>query len=238
MQIFETLQARFVQRKRNAHDTLVSAARRLAADETVDAAGVEAALAETGTTVDEFREMVDLQRRRNGWAADLAKRPAAQARHDKALAALEVERAAFAKLQAAHNDKVGRLSGELREAEAVVRAGDEATGKLRDPEHLAGTLADDLRAAQKARDEAAAELSGIVKDQRYWQNVERQHAEFAEHKAVYGGNEHGDAADHVRFGKRATAKLRELADQHEAATAKLSECDKRISTLEAAALKA
>jgi hypothetical protein len=238
MNILEALATRMAARKTTANATLIAAARRLAAGESADDDAVERALIETGTTLDDFKAMVELCQRRRQWYAAMDKGPAATAKRDKANAVLEREAAAFQATEAAWLVRRRQLSAELDEVERIVAAAHTARGDLVRPDNVPGDLADRLREAHDAVAAATEKVAQLNRDRRQWAEQEKSQTEWAEHKRGLNiVTQGGDADDHERMAKRAANRIAEIDAELPAALQAEAAARKHLEAAEAAALK-
>ena len=238
MNILEAISTRMAARKTSANETLVAAARRLAAGESADEAAVERALVETNTPLETFRDMVELCQRRRAWYAAMDKGPAAAARRDKAAGVLEREAAAF---QAAEQTWLARrreLSADLDDAERIVAAARDARDNLVRADNIPGQLADRLREAHDAVAAAAGRVEKLNRDRRQWVEQQKSQEGFAEHKRGLNlRTPQGDAEDHARAAARAARRVAEVDVELATARQELEAAEKHVASLEAAALK-
>lgn len=236
--IFEALAERMATRTRTHNETLLAAARRLANGESADDAAVDAALAATGKTVDEFRELVELCQRRREWYAAMDRGPAATTMLDKLQAAAARERAAFEQVEQAWRSRAAELDAQIRAAETTTTAAGAARDKLVHPDNVPGDLADRIR---QAHDDVAATATAMERNRRERREAaerEKSQREWADHKR--GLNQHtagGSADDHERNATRAAKRVAELdaelPDVERAAANAVAE----LRRLEALALK-
>jgi hypothetical protein len=238
MNLLEALSARMNARRTNANDVLVAAARRLAAGESADDAAVERALVETGTSLDAFRELVELCQRRREWYVSMDRGPAAAARVAKANATLEREAAAFQATHDAWMERRRQLSADLDDAERIVAAARAARDELLRPDNVPGDLANRLREAHDGVVAAACEVERLNNDRRHWVEQEKTQRGWAEEKRrLNKSTPQGDAEDHARAADRAARRVADIDAQLPAARDAAEAAEKHLAATEAAALK-
>ena len=234
--ILEMLRTRMTARRETNAETLVAAARRIAAGENVDPTAVEAALVAEGATVDDFESMCDLARRRLTWHAARDKGPSAISERDKLTAELESAHAAFEKVHAQWAEKSRRLSQQIDAAIAIVQAANDATDKLTAPSHISGPLADRLRKADEDHAEALQTVDAIRRELREAKSRVKDETEWCAHKAAYG-NGASSLEEHQRLLKRAERRLAELEAALPPAEKAVAVALKTLDDRRAAALK-
>jgi len=207
--ILEMLRTRMTARKESNAETLVAAARRIAAGENVDPTAVESALVAEGKSVDDFESMCELARRRQAWHAARDKGPAAISERDKLTAELESAHAAFEKVHAQWAGKSRRLSQQIDAAIAIVQAANDATDKLTAPANISGPLADRIRNADAEHAEALQTVDAIRRELREAKSRVKDETEWCAHKAAYG-NGPSSLEEHQRLLKRAERRVAEL----------------------------
>jgi len=237
--VLDALAGRLAARKTTATETLVAAARRLAAGEGVDDGGIEAAMLETGMTLDGFRSMVELCQRRRGWQATAAKATAAGSRLDKATAALERATADFEATRQAFVVRHAELSSEVAAVERAVAEARQASANLVAPDNVPGPLGDQLREAHDQVAAANQALEALERDRREWAERERYHRGWADTKRQLNQTTPaGSAADHERAAARAARRVAEIDGQLPAARKAVAAAEKSLEGLERAAAKA
>jgi hypothetical protein len=238
MSIFEALAERMATRKRSTDETLLAAARRAAAGESVDDAAVDDALASSGRTVDDFRELVELCQRRRGWYAALDRGPAANATLDKLNATAAKERAAFEKVRAAWVSRATELDEQIKAAERITTAANDARGKLVDPGHVPGDLAARIREAHTAVVDTASTVERIKRERRDAAERAKSQREWADHKRGLNlSTPAGDADDHERAAARAAKRVAELDAELPDAERAHADAERELRRLESLALK-
>jgi len=234
--ILEMLRTRMTARKESNAETLVAAARRIAAGENVDPTAVESALVAEGKSVDDFETMCELARRRQAWHAARDKGPAAISERDKLTAELESAHAAFEKVHAQWAEKSRRLSQQIDAAIAIVQAANDATDKLTAPANISGPLADRLRNADAAHSEALQAVDAIRRELREARSRVKDEGEWCAHKAAYG-NGPSSLEEHQRLLKRAERRVAELEAALPPAEKAVAVALKTLDDRRAAALK-
>ena len=234
--ILEMLRTRMTARRETNAETLVAAARRIAAGDNVDPTAVESALVAEGKSVDEFEAAVELARRRLSWHAARDKGPAAISERDKLTAELESAHAAFEKVQTAWIEKSRRLSQQIDAAISIVQAADDAAGKLTNPANISGPLADRLRKADADHTEALQNVDAIRRELREAKSRAKDEVEWVAHKAAYN-NGVSSLEEHQRLLKRAERRVAELEAALPPAEKAVAAAFKTLEERRAAALK-
>jgi chromosome segregation ATPase len=207
MDVLNLLRARFAERSRTASETVSVAARKVANDQSVDHAALEAAMVATGTTVDAFAELVELHRRRAEWRGDYEKLKDATAKAKKANGALEREQAAFYDYRDKHAARVSAIDAELRQANATVERGRMALHNLTTLENVPAPASDALRDAQAELAAALANVSSATAAVREaTQRIAGEEA-WIKDKADHGDNHMSSKADHEVALKRWQRRL-------------------------------
>lgn len=238
MRVLEMLRSRSRERHNTAAETLLAAANRLAADESVDHAAVERALVDAGQDVDAFEALCDLAKRRREWRATFDRRATADMKLAKATMAAEREREAFEATAAAWRMRGAELDEEIRIHTAVVSAADTARERLVLPENVPAPLGAKLAAAIAERDAAAERVGTATRELRAARELHKQQTEWASHKKEFNlSTPGGDAADHERRANRAARRAAELLEELKAAQSAEEEAANNVRSLEAAALK-
>lgn len=156
--IFEALRGQIAKRQLAADDQVLEAARAAAADLAVDAVALEAAMFSSGTTLDQFEQLVELCRKRAGWLADLDGMKAAGSRQAKAEAALKAETDRFEEARRIALDKIAKLEREAAEARAAYDRAKAGRDNLLDPRNVPGGIGERYRATLDERDQAEGEV--------------------------------------------------------------------------------
>jgi hypothetical protein len=238
MSIFEALAERMATRKRSTDETLLAAARRAAAGESVDDAAVDAAMASSGKSVDDFRELVELCQRRRGWYASMDRGPAANATLGKLQAAATRERAAFEQVRDAWLSRAAELDEQIKNAERITTAAHDARGQLVDPANVPGDLAARIREAHDAVVDAASTVERIKRERRDAAEREKSQREWTEHKRGLNiSTPAGNADDHERAAARAAKRLAELDAELPDAERAHAAAEGELRRLESLALK-
>lgn len=151
-QLLDALRTRLATRDMNAHDTIAAAARAAARGETFDAATLERAMADTGTTLNDFEEAVEVARKRVAWLADFDRLAAATAKVRKLETVAAAEKAKMEAARAAWLERASAIDAELAIHRTACDKGNAARGNLLDPRDVpAGTVGDRYRAAVDER---------------------------------------------------------------------------------------
>lgn len=237
--VFELLRSRMRERTTSTDETLVAAANRLAADETVDHAAVEKALRDSGRGVDDFERMCELARRRRDWRQRADRGAVADTKLAKLTATLEKESGQFETIRIAWLQRSAELGEEIRQAENASVAGGLARGELVRPQNVPGALGELLAEAHKALGEASSVVSQLGRELRDTRELERSHRTFAEQKAAVSPppKKNDPPDDYTVRADRAAKRAAALAEELEAATATEAEAAERVRVLEARALK-
>jgi hypothetical protein len=238
MSVLEILRTRMTQRRATADETLLAAANRLAANETVDHAAVEAALVETGRTVDEFAAMVELAGKRREWRLTADKGNPARARLDKARSTAERERAQFEATQAAWFQRAGEIDAEAHAAETVVARADNARAELVAPRNVFEPLRTRLQEAHAGVEEALRVVSEIQRELAKHREVAKREEGFRDYKTGLNKTDfQGSPEDHARRAATATRRVAEHEAQLTVANTELAAAQRELAAAEAAALK-
>lgn len=238
MKIFDLLRSRVNERRLSALETLVAAANRVAADESVDHAAVESALHEAGRSVDDFENMVELARKRRAWRADHDKGKAANARLAKAQATADRERAQFETIREAWIARATELDNQIRSAQQLVDAANSAAYELVRPDNVPGAPGEQLRVAHDELAKCSSEVSRCSQGIRHETELEKTHTAFADEKeALNKSTPYGDAEDHKRRAASAARRKAEWAEQLKAAEAAERDAAARLQQAEASAMK-
>jgi hypothetical protein len=236
--ILETLRGRMAARRETNAETLVAAARRIAAGETVDAGSVEAALVAESKSVEDFEAMCELARRRQLWHAARDKGPAATRERDKLQSELDAAKDAFEKSRLAWVERSGSLAARIRTFDVVVQTADDATGKLTDPANIPGVLAERLRTADAAHVEAMDAVETIRRELREAKSRVKNEGEWVQHKQQFNNNTHlSTLDDHKLALARAERRVAELEAALPPAESAAAAALKTLDERRAAALK-
>jgi chromosome segregation ATPase len=235
--ILDVLRTRMVARRETNAETLMAAARRIAAGETVDPSAVETALVAERATVEDFEGMCELARRRQVWHATRDRGPAAIVARDKLTNELEAERQRFEAARLAWVAASDKLNAKLSAAINTVSASNDATDNLTHPKNIPGPLGDKLAAALDAHTtalDAAENARRTLRDAR--ERVKSEH-EWCTHKATYNNERYSTLADHQAALARWQRRLPELETAVKEADAAVAAAEKTLADLRAAALK-
>lgn len=236
--ILETLRGRMAARRETNAETLVAAARRIAAGESVDPGTVESALVAESKSVDDFEALCELARRRLTWHAARDKGPAAIIQRDKLNAELEAARESFERTRLAWVEKSGRLSSQLSAVVSIVQASDDATERLTNPANVPGVLAERIRTADAKHVETLDELETIRRELREARIRVKNEKEWCEHKQSFNSNTHlSTLDDHKKALARAERRVAELETALPTAEAAVAAALKTLEERRAAALK-
>jgi hypothetical protein len=236
--ILETLRSRMTARRENNSESLVAAARRIAAGESVDAGSVEAALVAESKSVDDFEALCELARRRLTWHAARDKGPAAIVQRDKLNAELDAARELFERTRLAWVEKSGRLASQLSAVVSIVQASDDATERLTNPANVPGVLAERIRTADAEHVEALEAVEAIQRELREARSRVKTETEWVTHKKEFNNNTHlSTLDDHKRALARAERRAAELEAALPPAEAAVAAALKTLGERRAAALK-
>ena len=225
MKVLDLLRGRKVERHTNNADAIAAAARKTAANESVDHLALEHAMVEEGLSVEDFATLVGQAERRQSWRAAMDKLPAATARAAKANATIEKERAAFEAVRDAWFQRANELDAELSAAETIVRAGNDAREQLSTPANVPGVVGERLAEAAADQQEAVERVAGVERARREWhENLSRNNG-FAER---HNDSERGK--DYSRLATQAERRLAELAAELVDANAALVDAQKHLDT--------
>lgn len=239
MTVLDLLRGRVADRQTSHDETLAAAARRVAADESVNHDAVDAALAATGRTVDDFAGMVELARRRQRWRATVERGTAAQLRLDKATATAERERAQFEKTRDAWLVRARELEAELSAARRLVEAADQAAEELRRPENVPEPARKLVVDATNTHATARERVATLERERKTATEGLRHHEYWRDHhRKLNTSGPSGDAADHERFAVRAQRRVKELDGELVIARADLEDAERRLADATAHAGKA
>jgi DNA repair exonuclease SbcCD ATPase subunit len=235
--ILEVLRTRMVARRETNAETLMAAARRIAAGETVDPSAVESALVAERSTVEDFAAMCELARRRQAWHATRDKGPAAIIQRDKLTTELEAERQRFEAARLAWVAASDKLNAKLTAAINTVSASNDAVENLTNPKHLPGPLGDKLAAALDAHTAALDAAESARRTLRDARDRVKSEDEWCTHKATYNNERYSTLADHQAALARWQRRLPELETAVKEADAAVATAEKALAELRAAALK-
>lgn len=225
MKVLDLLRGRKAERHTNNADAIAAAARKTAANESVDHLALEHAMAEQGLSVEDFAALVGQAERRQSWRAAMDKLPAATARAAKANATIEKERTAFEAVRDAWFQRANELDAELSAAETLVRAANDAREQLSTPANVPGVVGERLAEAAADQQEAVERVAGVERQRREWnENLSRNNG-FAERH-----NDTEKGKDYSRLAAQAERRLAELAAELVDANAALVDAQKHFDT--------
>jgi chromosome segregation ATPase len=234
--VLEALRERMATRRRTHNETLLAAARRAAAGESVDDAAVDAALWSTGKDVDEFRRLVELCQRRRDWYAAMDRGPAAKATLDKLKATMDRERAAFEQAAAAWRVRATELESQISAATTTVAMATDARNQLVAPDNVPGELAARISEAQELANATADAVEQNRRERRERAEAAKTQREWAQEKRDAG---HGPVGvdEHERAATRAEKRVAELDAELPNAERAHADAERELRRLESLALK-
>lgn len=168
-ELFDRLTTRRRAREISSQDRLATAAKRVAAGETVDDNVVEESLFATGQSVDDFRRLCEQEEKRRECFSKMKIGAAAKPRLDKLEQQLAAESAKFAEIRQAYEARSQKLVIERLELLSPVDSGNAARDWLLDPRNVLGPLGTEYKEALKvveALEESLAGLQRNAKDSR------------------------------------------------------------------------
>lgn len=237
LEMLDVLRSRASRRHESAAEAIWAAAKRIAAGESADPASVETAMAETGTTLDSFDELVDLAAKRREWFVTVDRATPARQKLGKVTATAAAEKEAFEETRRRWLERAHALDAEIAVLERTIRAGDEAAAALCLPANLppasaarVGQALDDQQAAadQVGQIRRALAEQREIRDRRTWMAAQKRES----------GKYHPlDAEDDDRCAKRAVNRIAELETQLRDAEAAEKAADNVVAKCRAAALK-
>jgi len=235
--ILETLRGRMAARRETNAETLMAAARRIAAGETVDPSAVESALVAERATVDDFSAMVELARRRQSWHATRDKGPAAIIQRDKLTTELEAERQRFEAARLAWNAASEKLNAKLSAAINTVSASNDATDNLTHPKNIPGPLGEKMAAALDAHTDAMTNAENARRALKDARDRVKGETEWVAHKKTYNDQRYSSLADHQAALARWERRVPELETAVKESEAAEVAAFKALDERRAAALK-
>ena len=235
--ILEMLRSRMTARRETNAETLVAAARRIAAGDNVDPTAVESALVAEGKSVDEFEAAVELARRRLAWHAARDKGSAAIIQRDKLTTELDAASDAFEKVQSQWADKSRRLAQQIDAAIAIVQAANDANEKLTSPANVPGVLAERLKTADVEHTEALQTVDTIRRELREAKSRVKDESEWVSHKKQFNDQRLSTLDEHERSLKRWERRVAELEAALPPAEKAVAAALKTLQDRQAAALK-
>jgi len=234
--ILEALRGRMAARRETNAETLVAAARRIAAGESVDPASVEAALVAESKSVDDFESLCELARRRLTWHAARDKGPAAIIQRDKLTRELDAANEAFERTRLAWVEASSKLGIQVDAAIAVVRAAEDAAAKLTTPANVPGVLAERLKQAEVDHTEALQTVDALRRELRDAKNRVKDEEGWVAQKTAFN-NGVSSLDDHERALKRWQRRVSELETAMPPAEKAVAAAFKTLEERRAAALK-
>lgn len=155
--ILDALRGRMAQREANSLDTIAAGARAAARGEAYDAGAIERALAETGKTLADFEQAIEVARKRLAWLADFDRLAAATAKVRKLEAAAAAEQAKMDAARAAFMERANAIDADLVIHRTACEKGNTARDNLLDPRDVPpGSIGDQYRAAVSEAEAAEA----------------------------------------------------------------------------------
>jgi len=156
--IFDAIRGQIAKRRLAADDQVLAAARAASTDQAVDPEALEAAMFASGTTLDQFEQLVELCRKRAGWLADFDGMKAAGSRQAKAEAALKNETIRFEEARRLALDKIAKLERETAEARTTYDRAKAGRDNLLEYKNVPGGIGERYRAAIDQREQADGEV--------------------------------------------------------------------------------
>lgn len=237
LDVLDVLRHRASRRHESAAETLWAAAKRIAAGETADPTAVETALAETGTSLDGFNELVELARTRQRLFAKLDQATPARVKLDKLNASTAAEREAFEDTRRRWLERAAVLDAELSALERTVQAGDEARDALCKPEHLPPTVAQKVEAAIDEYTASLGRVDDLQRELNRQREIRDRRTWMAAQKRESGKSHPLDIDDDERLAKRAAKQITELEPQLREAQSAVRAAETHLASCRAAALK-
>jgi hypothetical protein len=152
--VLDRIAGRVQKRRTSARERIEDAARRLAAGESIDEAGLEGAMFEAGLTVEEFRDLAVFYNDRRAKMDLVATLGNARKRLEKADAAIAAENARHAEATEQYRKRFLSLRAEADAAGADVERARSAREWLLDVAHCPPSIRDDYTAALDAEQAA------------------------------------------------------------------------------------
>jgi hypothetical protein len=152
--VLDRIAGRVQKRRTSARERIEDAARRLAAGESIDEAGLEGAMFEAGLTVEEFRDLAVFYNDRRAKMDLVATLGNARKRLEKADAAIAAENARHAEVTEQYRKRFLSLRAEADAAGADVERARSAREWLLDVAHCPPSIRDDYTAALDAEQAA------------------------------------------------------------------------------------
>ncbi len=176
--VFDSLAGRMRQRKANAHERIETAAKQIAAGQSVDVGGLEDALFTAGMTLDDFRGLCDLFAARVEKLALLDTLGAARKKVEKIDRDIEAANKTHAEAVDNYRRRYMTLRAEADQAQAAVDTARTAREWLLAVDHCPPSLRDEYQGALAAEEKAVADvghaqreikkLSDDIKSEKGW----------------------------------------------------------------------
>jgi DNA repair exonuclease SbcCD ATPase subunit len=164
--VLDRIAGRVQKRRTSARERIEEAARRLAAGETIDEAGLEGAMFEAGLTVDEFRNLAVFYNDRRAKLDLLATLGNARKRLEKADAAIDAENARHAEAVDQFRKRYASLRSEADAAGAEVERARAAREWLLELANCPPSIRDDYAAALDAEQAATVAVGNAERELR------------------------------------------------------------------------
>lgn len=164
--VFDRIAGRVQKRQNSARERIEDAAKRIAAGESIDEAGVEGALFEAGLTVEAFRDLAVFYQERRQRLDRLNTLGAARKRLEKADQAIDAENRRHAEATEQYRKRFLSLRQEADAAGAEVAAARDARDWLLDVQHCPPSLRDQYQAALDAEQAATVAVGDAEREAR------------------------------------------------------------------------
>lgn len=159
--LFSELAGRVKERQSSAADRLLAAARKDAAGEKVDLADLEQAFFESGTTLEDFEKLVELQHQRKEHLSRFETLGTLRSKASDVEKRLDAENAKYEETRSGFERRILALHDEHRAAMREVDKAVESREWLVDPEHVGGSLKIGYDAAIAALEGAEVALGSV-----------------------------------------------------------------------------
>lgn len=166
--LLDALRGRMATREANALDAIAAGARAAARGDAYDAGAVEKAMADTGKTLADFEQAVEVASKRRAWLAEFDRLAAATTKVNKLEAAAAAEKQKMEAARAAFIERANAIDAELAVHRLACERGSAARSNLLDPRHVPGVVGDRYRAAvgeAESADAAVEAAQRAVKEQ-------------------------------------------------------------------------
>lgn len=237
LDVLEVLRSRASRRHESTAEAVWAAAKRLAAGESADPAGIESAMAETGMTIEGFDELVELAKKRRDWFDAVDRATPARVKRDKLLMTAAAERESYEQTRRRWLERAEALDAEIATLNRVVRAGDDARDALCTPSHLPPAAAEKLNDAIAEHQAALGRVESLQRQVNEQREIRERRTWLAAQKREAGKHHPLDIDDEERFAKRAANKIAELEPQLRDAQSEARVAEGQVAKVRAAALK-